>query len=334
MPSALPTSCRDVCIMNGNKALKFSTEGIGQLYAPTFEKAFDRRDHRFPNGKRGKTLLMVADFGGQHKGQQFESFSFLFLDIEQNAHWFSWQKKFRSSHDIHRRRMAYKALNDVRRGRALIPFLDMANRINGCLITFAISRNSASLFEESSDESLRLLDIWKPKIKERLLRIVHLSAYFASALSCPRQDVLWIVDEDSIAANVEQLTRLTEAFARVMSHYVDHDLGHLRCGTSRSDNGSLDLEDLLSVPDLIAGAVSDVATEMISQGCFPRKGLLVPLPDQPTWKTRLILSWLAYSTAPLRRETFILEPYVKKPGSRLTHCKFNADIGGPNFLTQ
>ena len=266
---------------------------------------------------------MVADFGGQHTGQRFETFSFLFLDPDRNTQWFLRQLSFRSSHHLGRRRMAFKSLNDQIRKQALVPFLSMANIIDGCLINFAISRNSESLFERETDAGTSddLLSIWKPKVRERVLRIVHLSAYFAAVFSRQGQDLLWLIDEDDIAANDVQLTHLTRVFATVLSHYLPHDLGHIRCGTSRSDSGKLDLEDLLAIPDLAAGAFGELGTGFVDQNRFPRKGLQLPLPRGLTSKTLLISSWLAQSNSTLRRELFVLEPKVGQPGSRLTHCR-------------
>jgi hypothetical protein len=51
---------------------------------------------------------------------------------------------------------------------------------------------------------------WKRGVQERLLRVLHLSGFLLSGLSTPGQNVLWVIDEDEIAANVDQLTRLTK----------------------------------------------------------------------------------------------------------------------------
>ena len=309
--------------MTGNKALPFSREGIGGLYSSTFERAFGSNKDRFPYVGRGKTLLMVADFSGQNRGQQFETYSLLFLDPDRNSDWFAQQRLFRLSTNIGRRRIAFKALNDEKRKQALVPFLRMANHIHGCLVTFAISRNSETLFErnEKGGESEKFLSIWKPKVREHVLRIAHLSAYFAAAFSRQGQDLLWFIDEDAAAANDAQLTQLTNVFSRILAHHLSHDLRHIRCGTSRSDNGSLDLEDLLAIPDLVAGATAEISTGFANQDCFPRRGLQLPLPRHLSSKTLLIASWIAESNSSLRRELFLLEPEIGQPGSRLTHCK-------------
>ena len=122
--------------------------------------------------------------------------------------------------------MSFKALNDGMRRRALVPFMRAAAGIEGCLVQFAISKAGGSLFTEAAEDELgrALLKRWKPNVQERLLRVLHLSAFLLSGLSVADQDVLWIIDEDDIAANVTMLTDLTALFARVLSSYSPHTL--------------------------------------------------------------------------------------------------------------
>lgn len=113
--------------------------------------------------------------------------------------------------------MSFKALNDGMRRRALIPFLRAAAGIEGCLAQFAISKGGESLFVATEDElGGKLLERWKPNVRERLLRVRHLSAFLLSGLSVANQDVVWIIDEDDIAGNVAMLTDLTALFARIL----------------------------------------------------------------------------------------------------------------------
>jgi hypothetical protein len=208
---------------------------------------------------------------------------------------------------------------------ALVPFLQLADTICGILIVFAVSKGKASAFEsDDSNARSELLSLWKPHIQEKLLRVLHISGLFCGALSIPDQDVLWIIAQDAIAANVTQLTELTQIFSRISSHYLSHDLGGLKCGTTLSDNGTLQLEDLVSIPDLAAGAVAELATALIKQRVFPEKGLITPLPTGMTWKSQLIVSWLARPGMSLRRLIFIMELNQDQPRSRLTNLKLHS----------
>lgn len=296
----------------------FCSNGVGGILAPSLGADLLSDQSQFPFRVRGKTLLLVADFGGHHKKQHFDTYTFLILDLAKNTEWMAGQRHFRKEILPNRRRMSFKALNDGMRRRALVPFLRGAAGIEGCLIQFAISKVGGSLFTGASQDEIgsKLLERWKPNVQERLLRVLHLSALLLSGLSAPGQDLLWIIDEDDIAANVQRLTDLTHLFARVVSSYCSHTLGHLRCSTTGiADDGSLALEDLAAIADLTTGALGELCTEFITDELFPRKGLVTPLPGNLTWKTKLIASWMAAPGFSLRRHSTIVE---LRPGSTKT----------------
>jgi len=138
---------------------------------------------------------------------------------------------------------------------------------------------------------------------------------------------MWVIDEDDIAANVAMLTHLTNLFARVLSSYSGHALGHIRCGTTANDDGSLTIEDLAAIADLTTGALGELCTGFIDQDMFPRKGLITPFPERLSWKTKLIGSWMAAPDFRIHRHTSVIE---LKPGAtktRLTTLGWNAIPG-------
>jgi len=61
----------------------------------------------------------------------------------------------------------------------------------------------------------------------------------------------------------------------ILSNYVKHDLGQLRCGTTNCDNGSLQIEDLATIADLAAGATSEMATLYSVEDTMPRSAIVV-----------------------------------------------------------
>lgn len=297
----------------------FPKVGLGEFYSETFARAVGDNWGSFPHVPRGQTLLMAADFGGENKGQAFQTFAFLFFDVESNQAWLRAQPAFRAQHKLGKRRMGFKSLNDGFRRKALVPFLKQAELIEGILVVFAVSSGKSSLFE-ISNEGADLLNFWKPHVQEKLMRVLHLSALFCSALSVPNQDLMWFIDEDAIAANDKLLLELTNIFARVSSNYLPHELRNLSCGSSKSDNGDLQIEDIISISDLAAGALAEIATRMNAEQLFPRKGIITPLTSSLTWKSRLIGSWLAAPGIKLKRNLFFLEILGK--GSRLSHLGF------------
>ncbi|MBX7481648.1 hypothetical protein [Qipengyuania qiaonensis] len=265
-----------------------------------------RFDVGFPDGARGQQLLMVSDFSGTHAGSAFTSYAFLSLDIDQNPIWLAVQREFRQS-VLRRRRMAYKSLNDRARRQALPHFLQLADQLTGALAIVAIPRGFGPLLEDIGSDAKEALQLWKPSVHEHLLRVTHLGGMFAAAMSREGQDVMIITDEDEVASNVSQLTQLTELFSRVLGNSLTHNLGHIRVGTTQSDDGTLALEDLAAIADLAAGALCEILSAMEKRGYGPRKGIISLLPQVASPKARLIGHWLASNQASLQRAIIMLE---------------------------
>ena len=310
--------------------IAFSKAGAGHTLAESFNRRVRSCSSEFPLiYPRGETLMMIADFGGQHKGQHFDTYAFLVFDLDRNERWLQGQRLFRASIMPSGRRMAFKAMNDAHRREALVPFLQLADEIEGWLVLFAISKLGGSVFMSGDrpNEFEELLMSWKPSVRERLLRIIHFSAFLLSGLSSPAQDVYWIIDKDEVAANTAQLTQLTQVLARVTSNSIGHDLRHLRCGTTQSDDGSLSLEDLVAICDLGAGALCEVATGMISQKRFPVPNVMTALPTGLTWKSRAIANWLAVRGGSLKRLTCLIELSGSSSQMRTTMMRWHATDG-------
>ena len=139
------------------------------------------------------------------------------------------------------------------------------------------------------------------------MRIIYLSVFLISGLSVAGQDVTFIVGEDEVAANVPQLTKLTELFGRASSNQAGPMMGYLRCGAAKSDDGSLALEDLLAIPDLAAGAVSEFTDVLLRQGAGLLYGLIQRLPPMLTSKTKVIMPWLSAQDQSLSRLTCVID---------------------------
>jgi hypothetical protein len=293
-----------------------------------FDRVVDGKNHSFPNQeRRGRTLMMVADFSGQHRAQMFDTYAFLVFDLEENSRWFYGQRLFREF-ILPVRRMSFKTMNDGSRRRALVPFLRLSETIEGWLVLFAVSKTGGSLFDQADiDPDNRLLDAWKPSVQERLLRILHLSSFLLSGLASPHQDVVWVIDEDEVAANAKQLTQLTTVFERISSNSLSHDLGHLRCATTRSDDGTIALEDLAAISDFGAGALSEIGTALIAERRFPVGSIATLLPNSLSWKSRIMATWLGSETGSLRRLTYVVQLDERTPRIRATALQWSAFPG-------
>lgn len=252
---------------------RFSDQGLGIILANMCNEHFEV-DGVFPNILRGRQLLSAADFSGSHAGSIYESYAFLVLDLDANQWWLQAQRAFRRE-VLMTRRLSFKALNDRVRRDALPTFLTVANEIQGALTVVAVNRAVGTLFEGArvADAEASLAG-WKPAVREQVLRIAHLGSYLVAGLSAPHQNILWIVDQDQIASNDEQLSRLTKVVGTIGQHYLHHNADHLRCATTRSDDGTLAIEDLAAIPDLSAGAFAEDMNAQARQGTFPVEGIV------------------------------------------------------------
>lgn len=156
-------------------------------------------------------------------------------------------------------------------------------------------------------------------------------AVLTSRYSRPGQDLFLFVDEDAIAANDAQLTSLTKVIGNIVSHYLDHELGHIRVGTSRSENRDLILEDLLAIPDLAAGAVAEISRKLVKTAHMPSANLIKPLPKSVTAKSMVIGSWLSGENDCLQKTTIFLDLNDKNPGMTVSHVDFEPLMLLPKF---
>jgi hypothetical protein len=209
-------------------------------------------------------LFVLSDYSGLAADVRYLTYSFAFTNIAASRAALDRFTTIRRARSLGQRRMAYKGLNDRRKLAALPDFIGAARRLASHVVTFAVSKQINTLFQEESgeaDETLtRILARYKPSVREHLARVLHFFALSLAGLSSPGQDVDWITDIDNIAPEQVWLRDLTTLTANISGHYLNHNLGRLRVGTTRSDDGSGLLEDVCAVPDLFAGSIAEALT--------------------------------------------------------------------------
>jgi len=263
--------------------------------------------------RNGPILMMASDYGSSHKTSQYESLSFVIADLAACGHWHHLRESVRMRILGPRRTMSFKKLmSDSIRAKSLMPFLRAADTIPGLLATFLIDKSVSPFLSEhmpndDSQSQVGELSYWKENSFARLTRIGHLGSMLVACLSSSGQDVLWITDRDEIASNKEKLTEATNVVAHYMCHYLQHDMGNFRFGTTQSDNGSMELEDLASLPDLAAGAMSELMSCTIKQFGQPYGRVHKFLPKSVSKKTHAILAWIAEKQHPLKRITICVD---------------------------
>lgn len=281
---------------------------------------WDKRGGRLPSFHDAPSLLLASDYSGDHKTSLYQVLSFLIIDPRSLVAWEANRRQIRSSLLRDDRRIAFKSLGDSRRRAALMPFLRAASRLRGLCATFAIHRSIPSMFSPTGLPSLDKVPIslqarWTKKSFERMLRIADLLSLILAGLSWPGQDVLWITDNDEIVADLNHHQDTVNILANVSSHYLAHDLGHLRIATAQSDRGDRQLEDLLSIPDLVAGATAELLRSHDATGGIPGFGLVIPLSGTVSAKTRFLSSWLSLRDRPLK--AFVAQIFPTPDGRTL-----------------
>ena len=300
--------------------------GFLNTLSDLFASAEHRNPDIFTHLRNAKCLFVGSDYGGEHRVARYQTLSFLISDISECASWSHSRQRVRNVLLRDSRRLAFKNLNDRVRGRALTAFLDFANNLRGVLITFVVHKSVQSLFVErgtldvSGLNSTPLSGLSAP-IAEKTLRVIHLLSLLLAGFSAAGQDVLWASDNDSIAANESRLRSLVDAVARISSHILPHDLGNLRVATAKQDPGDLSLEDLLSIPDLSAGALSNVMEAMFGNHGALDAPFHLPRPERVSVKVRRIMNWFSDNTQPLKRTVILIDEKSSK--LRATHIRFH-----------
>ena len=279
------------------------------------------RPHSFPDLRNSAQVFVTSDYGGEHKATKYETYSFVYLADASWPRFEAKRKHFRAKHRLASRSFAFKKLGDRRKLDALDSFLELFDDLIGVSVTVLVHKDAGSLFNQTGlNDAAEAAGMW-PDTKiaaatfEKLLRIVHLNSFFLAGLIGEHQNLFWFTDQDAIAANEDRLGILTDIFSIVFSNYLRKNenelkfpLGHFRCGTTASDNGTLQIEDLAAVPDLVAGAVTDVFSRHESDGTSPRSKLLVPPPTDIPIKTQRIMNWLSDSRPRFKRYVYAIEP--------------------------
>jgi hypothetical protein len=297
------------------------------LLAKELARLDEAYESSLPNLKNSRTLLLASDYSGESSDSPYALYSLIITSIES---WASWEKariRVRRHHFSDSRRMSFKRMGDGQRQRALLPFLTAADSLDGLVLCVAIAKRCQSVFAARPPLDLSNPDFaayrkWKPDVLEKTFFILHLSGLLLAGLGSPGQNALWFTDEDAIAANDQRVSELTQLFRWITSMYLAHDMGHCRCGSSRCDNGTQQIEDLLTIPDLVAGALAEhLKLRAVDPPEMP-DSFWMHRPDLSE-KTKRITWWFSDANQPLKRLVCIVDPTGDGAGHRLSWFHFH-----------
>jgi hypothetical protein len=286
-----------------------------------FQTMHKKKQLLLPDISSSETICVFSDYGGEHKGSKFHSYSFLVCahapDLLQSQ---MGEIRKRSGRDAPMKEISYKTKNYGPVKRAIPHYLHaLDNLVVGGVFTFLVDKTIESLFAPTRQDFAKLTDevladvsmlYLQPDVAEKLFRVVHFSAYLVALLSSPKQKVFWMTDHDAIAASQARHADLLKVFQRVLHLYTHNEFALLGGATpfAERDAGYL---DLLSVPDLVAGAMEHFFTNK------PAGRTSFEVPEAVDHISR----WLAHQGVSLKKHNFIFQ---KKPAGIVTsHISFS-----------
>lgn len=272
----------------------------------------ERELNLLPNLHESQTIFIASDYSGEHETAEFKILSFLFGAQESLTDWEDARTAARETYLQGRGEMSFKQLDDGMRRRALLPFLNAANNINGLSVTIAIHKKVESLFSvkrmDLSKLGLEKYSHWDGSTLEKLFRVVNFIGFFIAGLSRPGQDIHWLTDNDAIVANERHMVEAIELCGFALKYYLDHDIGNFSCETTASNNNVMQAKDLVAIPDLIAGTLSEILSKMHLENSIPVSDEITPLPESTSAKAREIMQWFANYSCPLKRVLCVIPP--------------------------
>lgn len=211
----------------------------------------------------GPILLLASDYGGQHREARFETFSFLVADWIYLWLWDEMRREVRRT-ILPERTIGYKNLNDGVRRKALAPFLRAANVIPGLLFTVALDKKTRPKIIHAESETMGDGRIWKASSAERLALIAGIATVLVAGLSdsrSPGQHILWVTDQDEIIPDKKRSRDALDILASFVHRWVPQNIGDVFWSIPTNKGANYQNEDILSLPDLVSGAIADLLTK-------------------------------------------------------------------------
>jgi hypothetical protein len=221
-------------------------------------------------------LGVFSDYSGEDHSARYLTYSVLVCGYRYTGAFSDRMKRVRETYKLGDKEIAYK---DFRMGQiqaSLGDYLDAANWLPGFLCTMAIDKRIPTLFGPLNDPSVpdMLVKILvnmglggrKPREVEKLLRIVHMVAYLIALLGVDGQKIFWMSDHDATCANPKQHESMMAVLQRVLAIYSRPGVTYpLLGGALPFKPRSVVMNDLLSLPDVVAGSIAQYLTKSVTE---------------------------------------------------------------------
>jgi hypothetical protein len=265
-----------------------------------------RRELLLPNlMDDNETIAIFSDYGGESSKSRYHTYGFLICAWNQLHAFNSVMHELREKTGLNSpfKEIAFKDLRYGPIRRALADYLaHLSNLVNGFLLTVVVEKAAGPLFAvqgKTKEELTQLLSdqgfgSWKPAVAEKVLRVTHLAAYLIALLSRDGQKVVWMTDHDAIAPSEPSFMATLRLFSQLLSHYCPHSPSALG-GAFPIEEGTGTYVDLLSAPDLVAGAVEQYFTRARENSELA-----------PSESAQSVLRWLSGQGIALKRHVMMI----------------------------
>lgn len=295
-----------------------SVHGPTRLIAKMIDKS--SQQGRTTNLRNTDHLWLLSDYSGEDRQSPYESYSFLVFDLASSRDFVTRLSDIRLRSIKDSRRVSYKNLREPVRNRAALQIAESASKyLVGNVVTIAVARSLGSLFKDGNDEFApdpilaKYLDELNPRVSEKYGRILHFGAMVAAGFSSSGQNLTWITDRDEVVEGASRFTGFRLHAQNLFSHYLRHDMGHFKLGTSANDDGSMSLQDCLTVPDMAAGAMQEIVIAKSAANCAGTR-LWSPLTFTKTLRASRIIEAFHSSLGRLSLLFFVIDKPSSGPG--------------------
>jgi hypothetical protein len=253
-------------------------------------------------------LGVFSDYSGEDHSARYFIYSVLVCGYGYTSGFSDKIKHVREVYSLGDREIAFKKFGMGQVRASLGDYLDAANWLPGFLCTVAVDKRISTLFGPLDDPSVprmlvKLLEDMGfggrgPREVEKLLRIVHMVAYLIVLLGVDGQKIFWMSDHDAICANPRQHESMMAVLQRVITIYSRPGVTYpLLGGALPFKPRSVEMNDLLSLPDVVAGSIAQYLTKSVTQ----RQEDIVP-----KLGAEKVLTFLAGDGVGLKKAVFLI----------------------------
>lgn len=267
---------------------------------------YAERPQTFCDLRSTTKLTMAADFSGDHKASPYHTVAFVLMDEAALPKWKERLVQVRNR-GLGRRRMSFKRLNDGVRWQLLPSYLGTFQGLAGYCIVVAFNKRLVPLVEDVASHTgvLAALAAWPTATRMRALHIAVVGALAVASVCAAGSDLVLVLDEDAVAANKKRLDEFVTLLRRSVADLAARQYGTITYRTTAIPDQNLFVEDICAIPDLAAGAVTD----LLRHCSAPRWSEdLSVASDQLNERSRVLLDWFLGEAPGLTRLAAVVDP--------------------------